>query len=177
MDLPILIVFILVIFSQWVLIVILARARIPNNLSRTLTEPQSLNILQRAYKKAQAILGQAELTSIKMHAQTELEVKKIADKLTAKAEKKIEEYTDVLTAESREQTKTFLDNFQKEAAVTTVKALEDYKLARMKALDDSISAVVQKTVETVLSRTLTAKEQATLIYEALEQAKKEKLIV
>ena len=59
----------------------------------------------------------------------------------------------------------------------TKKSLEDYKTSQMKALDDNIAEVTRRTVELVMAKRIDMKTHIELIYEALQQAKREKLIV
>lgn len=153
-----------VILAQVLIIIFLIRKKEPKT-SLTLTEPQSLNILHRAYKKAQAILGEAEIDSVKIHAQSEIEVKKANEKLV-----------EALSKEGREELKRYLTEFEKGASEATMKSLEEYKTGRMKALDENITAVVEATVEKVLGKKLSLTDQTDLVYEALEKAKQEKLI-
>lgn len=176
MDLPVFALFLFVIFSQWLLIVILARSRISKEPSLTLTEPQSLGILHRAYRKAQAIIGQAELSSVKIHAESEIETKKISDQLTDETKKKLDEYLSTLTADGKAQVSKFLEEFEKNTVDATNKSLEDYKTSRMKAIDDNVSVVVERALELILAKKMPTDLQTDLIYEALEQAKQEKLI-
>ncbi|MBI3887700.1 hypothetical protein HY310_01380 [Candidatus Microgenomates bacterium] len=178
LDLPIFLLFLFIILAQWSLIVLLVwkkRERAAKS-SITLTEPQSLNILHRAYKKAQEIIGEAELSSVKLHAQSELNVKKTEEELTEETKKKLDEYSNVLTKEGKEQVAKFIEEFKKKSEESINKSLEDYKDSRMKAIDDNISSVVARTVELVLAKKVSPDVQIDLIYEALEQAKEEKLI-
>ena len=178
MDNLLLAIFIIVLLAQWFLIVslVLRNREISKIPSLTLTEPQSLNILRRAYKKAQAILGQAELTSIKTIAESKLESQKLNTELTEETKKKLDEYLQTLTIEGKASVSKFLEEFQKNTVEGVQKSLEDYKTARMKALDDNISIVAQRAIEVILEKKMTKELQVDLIYEALEQAKQEKLI-
>jgi hypothetical protein len=167
-----------VILSQWILILLLIfrKKEEPKPPSLTLTEPQSLNILRRAYKKAQEIIGQAELSSVKLHAESEMATQKVSDQLTEETKKKLDEYLGAMTTEGKSQVARFLEDFKKDTTAAAQKSLEDYKNARMKMIDDNISVVVQRAIELVVSKKLSADTQIDLIYEALEQAKQEKLI-
>lgn len=177
MELPVLLLFVFVILSQWILIVFLLLRKPPEQKnSVTLTEPQSLGILHRAYKKAQAIIGQAELTSVKIHAESEIETKKISDQLTDETKKKLDDYLNTLTSDGKAQVNKFLEEFEKNTIDATNKSLEDYKTSRMKALDENISLVVERALELILAKKLPTEIQTDLVYEALEQAKQEKLI-
>ena len=128
-------------------------------------EAKSFDVLHRAYKKAQTILGRAELDQIKINAS-----------MTLKAEKKIEEYMETLTKEGKEHVKKFLTEAENAAMEATKKSLEDYKATQMKALDDNIAEVTKRTAELVLTKRIDMNTHVELIYEALQQAKKEKLI-
>ncbi|MCL4398031.1 hypothetical protein M1403_03355 [Patescibacteria group bacterium] len=173
---------------------------------------RAMKILGGAYSQAKNILSQAELTGIKMHAETSLENKKIADQFaremavsssrieqimfaaTDKANSQFVSFLDdlknhsqkeeeLVVADSRQRVGAFLDNFEKEMAEAvkadmdkTQKALADYKTARMAALDESFIAAAQRALEIILSKRINLADQAELVNEALEQAKKEKLI-
>ncbi|MDO8638958.1 MAG: hypothetical protein Q7R43_05255 [Candidatus Daviesbacteria bacterium] len=56
------------------------------------------------------------------------------------------------------------------------KAIEEYKKAQIKAVDENIKAIVEETVAKVLGKKLTLDDQMDLIYKSLEEAKKEKWI-
>ncbi|MFH0936716.1 MAG: hypothetical protein V1808_00260 [Candidatus Daviesbacteria bacterium] len=59
---------------------------------------------------------------------------------------------------------------------TAKKLIEDYKKQRMATIDENIADIVEETTAKVLSKKLSLKDQTDLIYEALEQAKKDNLI-
>ncbi len=177
MDLPIIILFIFVILAQWTLIALLVlNKKTEPKASLTLTEPRSYGVLHRAYKKAQAILGQAELSSVKIHAEAELATKKISDQLTEETKKKLDEYLNTLTSDGKTQVNKFLEEFEKNTIDATNKSLEDYKKTQIKAIDDNIGVVVERAIELILAKKMPDDLQTDLIYEALEQAKQEKLI-
>lgn len=55
--------------------------------------------------------------------------------------------------------------------------IETYKSEQFKLIDENIVAMLERTLNIVLSKKLTLKDQLDLIYEALERAKVEKFIV
>lgn len=55
--------------------------------------------------------------------------------------------------------------------------IESYKSAQLKLIDENIIAMMEQTLNLVLSKKLSLKDQLDLIYEALEKAKVEKFIV
>lgn len=57
----------------------------------------------------------------------------------------------------------------------TKKEIEAYKLEEMKRVNDTISSVMLKIIERIVGKSLSTAEHEKLIFEALEQAKKENL--
>lgn len=55
--------------------------------------------------------------------------------------------------------------------------IESYKSAQLKLIDENIISMMEQTLNLVLSKKLSLKDQLDLIYEALERAKVEKFIV
>ena len=55
-------------------------------------------------------------------------------------------------------------------------AIEEYKQAQIKAVDENIKAIVEETIAKVLGKRLTLDDQMDLIYKSLEEAKKERWI-
>ncbi len=55
--------------------------------------------------------------------------------------------------------------------------IEDYKQQQLKLIDENIIAMMEQTLNIVLAKKLSLKDQIDLVYEALERAKVEKFIV
>ena len=55
--------------------------------------------------------------------------------------------------------------------------IETYKTQQLKLIDENIVAMIEQTINIVLGKKLSLKDQLDLIYEALEKAKIEKFIV
>ncbi len=60
---------------------------------------------------------------------------------------------------------------------STRQLIDTYKNEQLKLIDENIIAMMEQTLNTVLGKKLTLKDQLDLIYEALEKAKIEKFIV
>lgn len=60
---------------------------------------------------------------------------------------------------------------------STRQLIDTYKNEQLKLIDENIIAMMEQTLNTVLGKKLTLKDQLDLIYEALEKAKMEKFIV
>lgn len=60
---------------------------------------------------------------------------------------------------------------------STRQLIETYKNAQLKLIDENILAMMEQTLNIVLGKKLTLKDQLDLIYEALEKAKIDKFIV
>lgn len=59
----------------------------------------------------------------------------------------------------------------------TRELIETYRIQQFKLIDENILAMMEQTLNTVLAKKLSLKDQLELIYEALEKAKAEKIIV
>jgi len=53
------------------------------------------------------------------------------------------------------------------------KLIEEYKQQRLEVVDENLIAILEKTLNITLGKKLTLSDQTQLIYEALEEAKKE----
>ena len=60
---------------------------------------------------------------------------------------------------------------------STQELIETYKNAQLKLIDENIVAMMEQTLNIVLGKKLTLKDQLELVYEALERAKIDKFIV
>lgn len=83
-----------------------------------------------------------------------------------------ERLTDFLT--STEQKTTQSIELEVKAARNLI---ESYKEQQLKLIDENIIAMMEQTLNMVLAKKLTLKDQLDLVYEALEKAKVEKFIV
>lgn len=59
----------------------------------------------------------------------------------------------------------------------TRQLIETYKAQQLKLIDENIIAMMEQTLNIVLTKKLTLKDQLDLVYEALEKAKTEKFVV
>lgn len=59
----------------------------------------------------------------------------------------------------------------------TRELIETYKAQQLKLIDENIIAMMEQTLNIVLTKKLTLKDQLDLVYEALEKAKTEKFVV
>jgi len=96
-----------------------------------------------------------------------LEVK--IDSFFEKTQTLLTEFVDDL----HDQTQTQLD---KEIG-NAKKIIEEYRVQRLQIVDENIVAILEKTLNITLGKKLTLSEQTELIYEALEEAKKENFFV
>lgn len=112
---------------------------------------------------------------------------------------KIEEKSESLEQFSKEEAKTSinqiftkleerLSNFLVSTEQKTISSIEleiksarelieNYKNAQLKLIDENIIAMMEQTLNTVLGKKLSLKEQVDLVYEALEKAKVDKFII
>jgi hypothetical protein len=165
------------------------------------TNKSSLNVLHRAYKKAQNVVAEAELSSVKLHAQSEIEVGKYIARLEAILEKSADAANDrfgeylrelldksrreqeKITVEAEKRINEYVAAMEKDVAaeikadMATVKqALAQYQEIRMSQIEENLAETIQKTAELYLGRKLDPETHMELVYDALEKAKKEKLI-
>jgi flagellar biosynthesis/type III secretory pathway protein FliH len=79
--------------------------------------------------------------------------------------------TDEIKRAQSEANKVVMDAYKESLA-----SIERYKQERMKQVDDSILDIVKEVTKKVLSKTLTIEEHEKLVYKALEEAKRQKVI-
>lgn len=175
-------------------------------------DEKSLHLLHNAFKKAQAILGKAELEGVKMVADTRVTNREMTEKYGERLFNKMDEavsdfvrfldemrvkseQTQLLSAKQTEaRTAEIVAKFETGLAKTlnlmeqkgvgaiqteltaTKQLIEAYKTKRLTQLDESIVAILEETIATVMAKNIPLKEQADLIFEALEKAKQDKLI-
>lgn len=174
-------------------------------------EQKNFSILRRAYKKAQAVLGRAELESAKITADSKIQVGKMEkvyqkemeewfasarDNFSEEIAALTQEYTAfladlkliaqtseaTLAAENRERwEETFAKSRARlsEALLSLEKEsltkIQAYQKKRLEEIDQKGVETLQKALTLVLEKTPPA-EQMEMLYEALEQAKKEKFL-
>ncbi len=160
------------------------------------------DLLHEAIKKSQAIVGNAELESIKQAAlsqqqigkfekesenEMQLSVSEVLQTIkneTAKAgelyKKQLilqsEELKNLSEAETKKMLKDFHDQLEKNMLDVQngfVRELSEYKIRKEKEIDKNAETIVERTVELYLSKKLDRKEQMQLIFESLERAKAE----
>jgi len=193
MDILIIFVLFIIGLGQLILAIYLLgiSARLKNLAFNFNRDPESLNILHRAYNQAKNIIANAELAGIKIHAQSKLETKKLNEELALEVEMASSKVEQVLYKSAQKANEQYEKNLEQRSAniekemtealaadvAEMKKSLEDYKLAKMKSMDENFAEITQRALEIVLEKKLTMANQMDLINEALEQAKKEKLIV
>ena len=163
---------------------------------------KSFLFTEQAMKKAQDILEEAELESIKLvherRSQLDAITKKYAEDLSSffnilKSRAEQADLTNQEAVENRinqlfEQFETRLtDHLLKieqqsttsvEAEISSIRTLIDgYKQQQLQLIDENIIAMLEKTLSLVIPKKLTLKDQLDLVNEALEKAKAEKFIV
>ena len=100
------------------------------------TDPNSNNILRRAYQRAKAVLTQAELSGIKITAESKIEQQKFAGKMEQemaracdKAINQYQTFLDSLKSRSQEEMTDYLNNFKKTAEEKIASQNADMKKA------------------------------------------------
>lgn len=94
--------------------------------------------------------------------------KMLSDKSNAMVEK-TSEMLGVFTKELEEKVKADIEKKMIEAT----NEIEQYKLTRIRVIDERIVDVLEEVLEVVLEKKLTLADQSDLVYKALEQAKRE----
>lgn len=183
---------IILIITQLILIFYVLRlnASLKRNNNDIETESRAMNILGRAYQKAQKILGRAELEEVKLVAHAKYQNDVHRDKLDkaflAEADQAYDKFADYLqrlTDHTEKLEKSWstaaagsITKFQKDAQAQIQAELEAYKQSQMASIDANIIKIVTKTITDVLPKTVKPEIQKELVMEALEQAKSDKLI-
>lgn len=86
--------------------------------------------------------------------------------------KKLRQNLTAFSTQTQQQSLSLADQELKEAK----KVIEDYKRQKLALIDEQIGQILEKTISRVLSKKLSLKDQMELVYEALEQAKKDQLV-
>jgi len=164
-------------------------------------EKKSVKILEEAYSKARGIIASADeylkreegaLAKALENAQN-VYIRSYNDAIKAseeRAERMIQNIpqdikitlisvidsfrlslTDEIKRAQSEANKVVMDAYKESLA-----SIERYKQERMKQVDDSILDIVKEVTKKVLSKTLTIEEHEKLVYKALEEAKRQKVI-
>lgn len=153
-------------------------------------ELEGIKTVADARVKTNKLEAKYEAQLVLMAVKAEAEFTKLLQDLAVRAEQSQLLLEDAV----KEKTQEIMERFEKNLAnflssseyqgitainteITQVrKAIEEYKKAQMKAVDENIKAVVEETVAKVLSKKLSLDDQMDLIYKSLEEAKKEKWI-
>lgn len=120
-------------------------------------QQEAQKIVDLAFKKARVIEKQAQINRQAWQ-------KQLDQKLAAVMKNNIK----VFKKESNEIEKQLLAGLQT--------AVEAYKKTQLKKMDEKIASLVNQMSQKVLGRSLSLPEHETLIFEALEKAKKESLL-
>ena len=164
-------------------------------------EKKNWSVLHRAIRKATAVLGRAELESVKTvadvrHYTGELEeaykteFRQAAMRATADYEKELAaikqdfgQYLAVQKKAAEGMTDEALEGFVRGLLEISEKEsgrvreeMENYKKMKMEKIDKNAAKVLEETAKIVLGRKLPMEEEGRLIEEALEEAKKEGFI-
>ncbi len=188
------------------------------------TQEKSDNLLHQAVRKAQTIVGAAELEGLKMVSDSRFQSRKLEmeyEKQFAAALTKLEtnfsdevlqsekefityladlkvrseqtqnmvtEYTQKRTVDLFERFEQNLANFLTQTQQQSTDAvqlelraarqlIDTYKAQQLAMIDESIIAILERTLSIVLEKKLSLEDNMDLVYEALEKAKAEKLII
>jgi len=157
--------------------------KIEKELSVQNTERGRHSILHQAWKKARGILGKAEEEGLEIIADS----KAFTSDLEAKYDMQFQQFTrkkiDQLLSKLEKDTEAILNQTQiklsesLEAEVkATRQAVENYKQQQLAMVDANIVTVLERTLNLVLSKKISLREEVDLVYEALKKAKIEKFI-
>lgn len=188
------------------------------------TQEKSDNLLHQAIRKAQTIVGAAELEGLKMVSDSRYESRKLemeyekqfAAALTRletnfsnevlQSEKEFIQYLadlkvrseqtqNIVTEYTQKQTVDLFERFEQnlssfltqtqqqstDAVQLELRAarqlIDTYKAQQLSMIDESIIAILERTLSLVLEKKLTLEDNMDLVNEALEKAKAEKLII
>lgn len=181
---------------------------------------KGLETLHQSVQKSQDIIGQAELTGVKVVADSKFETTKLEEQYSKILSESVHNSEKNISA-AQAQFMQFMANLQKSSAEfeeaskksgearinqlfenvesklsdfliqseqKTTSSLElelkaarqlidTYKNQQLKLIDENIIAMMEQTLDIVLAKKLSLKDQLDFIYEALEKAKIEKFIV
>lgn len=188
------------------------------------TQEKSYGLLHQAIRKAQTLMGAAELESLKMVSDSRYESRKLEKEYEKQfaaaltrletnfsnevlgAEKEFIQYLADLKVRSEQTQNLVSDYTQKrtvdlferfeqnlagfltqtqqqstEAVQLELKAarqlIDTYKVQQLALIDESIIAMLERTLSLVLEKKLSLEDNMDLVNEALEKAKAEKLII
>lgn len=164
-------------------------------------DKESLGLIHKAVKKAGAILGQAELESVKETADTKFYAKKaekaMEDEFKKAASKAAVEFDDFLAGLSKESGDVvddalvaFTKRLEEKLTVTEDQLLKQvydesqkakveiaaYKKMAEEKVQADLEGIVNDVAKIVVGKSLSASDQEDLIIEAFEKAKKDKWI-
>lgn len=189
-------------FAQFILIfLLLEKTEKPANAAQIRaekvveeTQEKGRGIVYRAVKKAQEIISNAEIDSIKTAAAAKLRTTEFErdyeEKLAAAVEKSQREIEKIVQDSITKSMTGFdlklaeviakIENDRLKEAGTkadiTREEIEKYKKERFARLDNQIAKIVGDTVAKVMNKKLDINEQMNSIYEALERAKEENFV-
>lgn len=153
------------------------------SLEKSTPPKQTPGVLRQAFKKAQAILGRAELEGVKVVADSKFQTRELERKFEEKMDEQGARLAQQMAQLVEKQTTAVIANFDKKLEKTLddeiIKAqteIADYKKRQMAKIDGAIVAIVERTVAKVLNKKLGLSQQADLVFEALEKAKAEEFI-
>lgn len=170
--------------------------------SFTSIQKKNAAILADALKTAQGIVEKSNLTVDKFEGHFEEEFKsqtikaqETLDKHLEKIEEKSEKAQLISQSYTKERADEILRRFEKklEAFLAIVEeksaesiegelaavrqTIDSYKKQQLALVDENIIAMLERTLELILSREISLKDQSDLIFEAMEKAKAEKFIL
>jgi len=90
------------------------------------------------------------------------------EKLTEAAQQRLNEYVEAMQKDVAAEIKADME--------TIKRALTDYQRIRMAQIEENLAETIQRAAELYLGKKLDPETHMELIYEALEKAKKEKLV-
>ena len=148
-----------------------------------MTEQHSMGIIRRAIRRAQAIIGQAEVEGVKVVAASKFQSRALEEKFEKELEKQSDDLAQKMGEEVTKKTDAVLaglgnklENLLEGEASKAKAEVTAYKEKQMAAIDERIVAVTERTIAKVLKQKLSLSQHADLVYEALEKAKAEEFI-
>lgn len=170
--------------------------------NRRLTQANPQKVIKEALKKSQAILEKAEAEGAEVIKDSRSDAKSLAAKYTAEMEKLIGQMESAFQKEVAQAEKDYIDYLtslkeqsqkmqqstqaitQKQTAellaqeiAASREAIEGYKQAQLKVVDENILSMLEQTLSMVLAKKVSLEDELDLVYEALDKAKAEKFIV
>lgn len=109
--------------------------------------------------------------------------KRLEEDLAAK-QKLMGDKVDEMFTHTQDLLDSFVDNLQKQTEVQIDKEIgrarrliDEYRQKRLEIVDENIVGILERTLNITLGKKLSLTEQTELVYEALEEAKKENIFV